>query len=65
MSRERGPRIRPPRITCPACGGSDSKITDSRPAIPENAVRRKRECQACHEVYFTIERFERRWHPAT
>lgn len=43
---------------CPKCGSADTKVLDSRPLDTENAIRRKRECNACGQRFKTIERVE-------
>jgi len=44
-------------MTCPFCGG-ESRVIESRPAADEEAVRRRRECQACGRRFTTMERVE-------
>lgn len=44
-------------MRCPACGGSDSKVTDSREL--DDAVRRRRECLTCGHRFTTFERVDR------
>jgi len=44
-----------PKVPCPHCGGSTSLVTNSRPVISRNGVRRRRECSECHGRYTTIE----------
>ncbi len=43
---------------CPFCGEADTKVIDSRLASDGNAVRRRRECQACGERFTTFETAE-------
>ena len=43
------------KVPCPHCGGSASLVTNSRPVISRNGIRRRRECAECHERYTTIE----------
>jgi len=38
---------------CPYCGGSRSRVVDTRPA--GEAIRRRRECQTCHRRFTTYE----------
>jgi transcriptional repressor NrdR len=43
---------------CPFCGADDTKVIDSRLVTEGDAVRRRRECQACGERYTTFETAE-------
>jgi transcription elongation factor Elf1 len=43
------------KVPCPHCGGSTSLVTNSRPVISRNGIRRRRECAECHQRYTTIE----------
>ena len=43
-------------MKCPKCQSDESKVVDSRQA--ENAIRRRRECEACHNRSTTFERIE-------
>ena len=43
-------------MKCPYCGHSDAKVVNSREL--SDAVRRRRECLACHRRYTTFERLE-------
>ncbi len=45
-------------MRCPFCGDNDDKVVDSRPADDGGAIRRRRECLACHRRYTTYERVE-------
>ncbi len=45
-------------MRCPFCGDNDDKVVDSRPADEGGAIRRRRECLACHRRYTTYERVE-------
>ncbi len=45
-------------MRCPTCGIDDDKVVDSRPADAGAAVRRRRECHACHSRFTTFERVE-------
>lgn len=45
-------------MRCPSCEDSDTRVVDSR--TTGDAVRRRRECQACGERFTTHERPERR-----
>ena len=40
---------------CPFCAADDTKVIDSRLVAEGDAVRRRRECQACGERYTTFE----------
>lgn len=40
---------------CPFCNYPDSKVTDSRNATEQNAVRRRRECLQCQKRFTTFE----------
>jgi len=44
-------------ITCPKCGGTIRRVTDSRPVEFEGAVAigRRRECASCSERTTTVE----------
>jgi len=43
---------------CPFCNAEDTKVIDSRLVAEGNQVRRRRECQDCHERYTTYEAAE-------
>lgn len=45
------------QTTCPECGHSTSKITDSRPTkfAGEMTVKRRRKCLSCEERFTTYE----------
>jgi transcriptional repressor NrdR len=43
-------------MLCPSCRSGDTRVIDSRD--DENAVRRRRECQACKHRFTTFERPE-------
>lgn len=43
-------------IKCPACGHTESKVLDSRPA--DGSIRRRRECMECQRRFTTYERVE-------
>ena len=45
-------------MRCPACGGVDDKVIDSRTADDGAAIRRRRECLACSRRFTTYERLE-------
>lgn len=42
-------------MRCPYCAGSDTRVIDSRLGDNGDAVRRRRECQACGERFSTME----------
>lgn len=42
-------------MLCPFCNHFDSKVTDSRNAIEQNAIRRRRECLNCQKRFTTFE----------
>jgi transcriptional repressor NrdR len=46
-------------MRCPACGGSDNKVVDSRTAMDGDAIRRRRECESCGARFTTYEQVER------
>ncbi len=43
---------------CPFCNAEDTKVIDSRLVAEGNQVRRRRECQACHERFTSYETAE-------
>lgn len=45
-------------MLCPSCGASETRVVDSRPAENGNAIRRRRECEACGQRFTTYERLE-------
>ena len=45
-------------MRCPACGGVDDKVVDSRTADDDHAIRRRRECLTCGRRFTTFERLE-------
>ncbi len=45
-------------MKCPFCGSDESHVVDSRPADEQNAIRRRRECEACGKRFTTYERVE-------
>lgn len=45
-------------MRCPNCGGDDDRVVDSRPASDGEAIRRRRECNACRSRFTTFERVE-------
>lgn len=45
-------------MKCPSCAKPDTRVIDSRLAHEGEAVRRRRECEACGRRFTTFERFE-------
>ncbi len=45
-------------MRCPTCGDYRDRVIDSRPAADGQAIRRRRECQACGTRFTTFERVE-------
>ena len=45
-------------MKCPVCGSVDVQVIDTRNIDSENAVRRRRECQECHNRFTTYETYE-------
>lgn len=45
-------------MKCPYCAAADSKVVDSRDSETGEAIRRRRECLACHKRFTTYERVE-------
>src|SRR2546421_13060868 len=45
-------------MRCPWCGRDDDRVVDSREVESGGAVRRRRECLACHRRFTTFERIE-------
>jgi transcriptional repressor NrdR len=45
-------------MLCPACGATDIRVIDSRPAENGKAIRRRRECEVCAHRFTTYERLE-------
>lgn len=43
---------------CPFCNQADTKVIDSRLVADGSQVRRRRECQSCHERFTTFETAE-------
>ncbi len=52
------PRTDDRPMRCPSCRDSDNKVIDSRMTENGEAVRRRRECLACHRRFTTKERVE-------
>ena len=45
-------------MLCPFCQSTDTKVNDSRLNVETNQIRRRRECNACHERFTTYESIE-------
>lgn len=45
-------------MNCPFCQGEQSRVVDSRTV--GDAIRRRRECEACQKRFSTLERLDRR-----
>ncbi|MFA4987639.1 MAG: transcriptional regulator NrdR [Candidatus Brocadiia bacterium] len=45
-------------MRCPFCSADDDKVIDSRTSDDGNAIRRRRECQACARRFTSYERIE-------
>jgi len=45
-------------MRCPFCAADDDRVVDSRLADEGGAIRRRRECSACHQRFTTFERVE-------
>ncbi|APZ49159.1 transcriptional regulator NrdR [Jeotgalibaca sp. PTS2502] len=45
-------------MQCPKCHYSGSRVVDSRPIDDNNSIRRRRECESCHQRFTTFERIE-------
>lgn len=45
-------------MKCPYCGDDDTRVVNSRPADDNTAIRRRRECAACHKRFTTFEKVE-------
>lgn len=43
---------------CPACGATNNRVVDSRPADNGLAIRRRRECEVCGHRFTTYERID-------
>ena len=46
-------------MRCPYCDRDKDRVIDSRPSDSGDAIRRRRECEACHKRFTTYERVER------
>ncbi|SCW47682.1 transcriptional repressor NrdR [Sphingobium faniae] len=47
-------------MRCPFCSHEDSQVKDSRPTEDGNAIRRRRQCEACGARFTTFERIQLR-----
>ncbi len=45
-------------MKCPYCSKEDTRVIDSRPAEESNAIRRRRQCDACGKRFTTYEKIE-------
>jgi transcriptional repressor NrdR len=45
-------------VNCPVCGEADTRVVDSRVASDGTAIRRRRQCVACHGRFTTYERVD-------
>ena len=45
-------------MKCRFCGGTESKVIDSRPTEDDSAIRRRRECLNCGKRFTTYEKIE-------
>jgi len=45
-------------MRCPVCNNKETSVVDTRPAVNDLAVRRRRECVQCHYRFSTIEEVE-------
>jgi transcriptional repressor NrdR len=43
-------------VKCPDCSSGDTRVINSRPSDEGAAIRRRRECAACHRRFTTYER---------
>lgn len=51
-------RVYPGSMLCPSCGAAETRVVDSRPAENGASIRRRRQCEACHQRFTTYERLE-------
>lgn len=49
------PKYKPDGVRCPACGGDESNVVDSRGRADSGWWRRRLRCKACGERWTTIE----------
>ena len=45
-------------MKCPYCSSETIKVIDSRPSEEQNAIRRRRQCEACNRRFTTYETVE-------
>lgn len=45
-------------MRCPYCSSENIRVVDSRPVEEQNAIRRRRMCDACHKRFTTYEKVE-------
>jgi len=45
-------------MRCPICNNKDTSVVDTRPAVNDLSVRRRRECDKCHYRFSTVEEVE-------
>ena len=45
-------------MKCPFCSHENTRVIDSRPAEDNNAIRRRRQCEACGRRFTTYEKIE-------
>lgn len=45
-------------MKCPYCRTDNTRVVDSRDINTGDAIRRRRECEACHRRFTTYERYE-------
>lgn len=43
-------------MKCPYCSSTETRVVNSRPSDDGHAIRRRRECDACHRRFTTYER---------
>ena len=46
-------------VKCPFCHADNTRVVDSRDINTGEAIRRRRECEVCHQRFTTYERYER------
>ena len=47
-------------MRCPYCGSESVRVLDSRPSDDNNAIKRRRQCEACGGRFTTMERVQLR-----
>jgi hypothetical protein len=53
-----------PKVPCPHCSGSSSIVVRTTPVLSREGIRRRRECDDCHQRFTTIELLDTRPAPA-